>query len=229
MDYEVGELLKGLVVSDRPSQRQSHPAGTLERGTLTLSLRAGRGTWQPEGPDGPGAVDRGVRRDVVAADGAGAADPRRTKARSIVVVDSQRPATRRCACTACARATARACPPLAVPAARDPRRCGSRSGRPGTYHYWATTMGAPVPFRELAGGVRRRSAGGAVVDRSGARHHRVGQPDAGAARRGDRAPTIQAKVFVGLQPARHVRDQRPVVAGDRAADLPASARRCAGA
>ena len=28
-------------------------AGTLEHGTLTLRLRAARGTWQPEGPAGP--------------------------------------------------------------------------------------------------------------------------------------------------------------------------------
>jgi hypothetical protein len=30
------------------------PAGTVSGGTLTLALRAGRGTWRPEGPDGPG-------------------------------------------------------------------------------------------------------------------------------------------------------------------------------
>jgi hypothetical protein len=29
------------------------PAGTLDRGTLTLTLRAGRGIWRPEGPSGP--------------------------------------------------------------------------------------------------------------------------------------------------------------------------------
>jgi FtsP/CotA-like multicopper oxidase with cupredoxin domain len=30
-----------------------HPVGTLEEGTLKLSLRAGQGAWQPEGPAGP--------------------------------------------------------------------------------------------------------------------------------------------------------------------------------
>ena len=35
------------------------------------------------------------------------------------------------------------------------------SGRAGTYHYWATSMGAPVPFRELAGAF--------VVDPAGVR------------------------------------------------------------
>jgi hypothetical protein len=29
------------------------PAGTLANGTLSLSLRAARGTWHPEGPEGP--------------------------------------------------------------------------------------------------------------------------------------------------------------------------------
>ena len=29
------------------------PTGRLEAGTLKVSLRAGRGSWQPEGPDGP--------------------------------------------------------------------------------------------------------------------------------------------------------------------------------
>ena len=30
------------------------PAGVVENGVLTLSLRAGRGVWHPEGPSGPG-------------------------------------------------------------------------------------------------------------------------------------------------------------------------------
>ena len=37
------------------------------------------------------------------------------------------------------------------------------SGRAGTYHYWATTMGAPVPFRELAGAFVVDPPGGAVA------------------------------------------------------------------
>jgi hypothetical protein len=45
-------------------------AGTVSHGTLTLALRAGRGSWQPEGPDGPvlsidagGAGDSNVPAD----------------------------------------------------------------------------------------------------------------------------------------------------------------------
>ena len=59
----------------------------------------------------------------------------------------------------CARDGA-ACPPLAVPA-RDVGHVQFRIDRPGTYHYWATTIGAPVPLRELAGGL--------VIDRVGPR------------------------------------------------------------
>ena len=52
-----------------------------------------------------------------------------------------------------------ACPPLAV-APREVSRMQFRVDRPGTYHYWATTMGAPMPLQELAGGL--------VIDPAGA-------------------------------------------------------------
>ena len=37
------------------------------------------------------------------------------------------------------------------------------AGRAGTYHYWATSMGAPVPFRELAGALVIDSASGPIA------------------------------------------------------------------
>ena len=43
-----GPQLQTVVPNDN-----RHPAGTLDRGTLTLTLRAGRGAWRPEGPAGP--------------------------------------------------------------------------------------------------------------------------------------------------------------------------------
>ena len=43
-----------------------------------------------------------------------------------------------------------ACAPVDV-APGSTRDVRFASGRAGTYHYWATSMGAPVPFRELAG------------------------------------------------------------------------------
>ena len=59
----------------------------------------------------------------------------------------------------CARDGA-ACAPLDVPPGAD-REVRFASGRAGTYHYWATSMGAPVPFREMGGAF--------VVDPAGVR------------------------------------------------------------
>jgi FtsP/CotA-like multicopper oxidase with cupredoxin domain len=42
------------------------------------------------------------------------------------------------------------CPALRISPA-ETRDVRFSAGRAGTYHYWASTMGAPVPFRELAG------------------------------------------------------------------------------
>ena len=49
----------------------------------------------------------------------------------------------------CARDAA-TCAPIDVPPGQT-REVRFASGRAGTYHYWATTMGAPVPFREMGG------------------------------------------------------------------------------
>ena len=76
----------------------------------------------------------------------------------------------------------------------------SQAGHPGTYHYWATAIGAPVPFREMAGAF--------VVDPLGGsrRTDRVlvitewTQSLAGAARRGHARRRRPAKLFVKMQP-----------------------------
>jgi FtsP/CotA-like multicopper oxidase with cupredoxin domain len=133
------------------------PAGRLEGDTLKLSLRAGRGLWQPEGPDGPRlAIEAfgeeasllSVPAPLIRAEAGALIDVTlRNDLDVLLQVHGL-----------CARSGA-ACPPLAVPP-RDTRQVQFRIDRPGTYHYWATTMGAPVPFRELAGGL--------VVDPPGA-------------------------------------------------------------
>ena len=54
-----------------------------------------------------------------------------------------------------------ACVPLDVP----PSQTGEAQftiARAGTYHYWATSMGAPIPFRELAGALVVDPAEGAL-------------------------------------------------------------------
>ena len=190
------------------------PAGRLEGDTLKVSLRAGRGSWQPEGPDGPRLSIEAFGED--ASPLMVPAPLIRAEAGTLIDVtlrnDLDVPLQVR---GLCARDGA-ACPPLAVPP-RDTRQVQFRIDQPGTYHYWATTMGAPVPFRELAGGLIVDPRG-ARRRRSGARHHRVGQPDAGAARRSD----ARRRSRQGLRPVEapaHVRDQRPLLAGDRAPDL----------
>ena len=63
----------------------------------------------------------------------------------------------------CARDGA-ACPTLDV-APGETCEVRSSAGKAGTYHYWASAMGAPVPFRELAGGFIVNPAGAAEPDR----------------------------------------------------------------
>ncbi len=124
------------------------PAGRFEAGTLRVSLRAGRGSWQPEGSDGP-------RLSIEAFGEESAllmvpAPLIRAEEGTVIEVslrnELETPLQVHGLCTR----DGSPCPPLSVPP-REIRRAQFETGRPGTYHYWATTMGAPVPFRELSG------------------------------------------------------------------------------
>jgi FtsP/CotA-like multicopper oxidase with cupredoxin domain len=153
----------GAVVDVRASRVASNdnrrPAGRLAGDTLTLELRAGTGRWQPEGPGGPslevealGEVGRplsvpGPLIRVVA--GTTIVASIRNELAAVLTVRGL-----------CAR-DGTPCPPLEVPPGHT-REVRFASGRPGTYHYWATTMGAPVPFRELAGAFVVDPAAGAI-------------------------------------------------------------------
>ena len=138
-----------------------HPAGTLDRGTLTLTLRAGRGSWQPEGPAGSGAHDRSIRGNVVTSDRAGAVDPGggRHADRGL---DPQR--SRRRAARPRALRARRHGVPAAGRAASETREVASAAAAPAPITTGRTTMGAPVPFRELAGAFVVDPPGGAVED-----------------------------------------------------------------
>ena len=106
--------------------------------------------------------------------------------------------------TVCARARARACAPIEVPAGETRQRANSPAGRSGTYQYWADDRDAAslaVPFREMAGAF--------VVDpldgrgcRPDAHHHRVDQPHAGAAAEIVQRRRSRSSIFVKLQAAR---------------------------
>jgi manganese oxidase len=124
------------------------PAGTLDHGTLTLSLRAAMGRWKPEGDAGPSL-------EVEAFGEAGS--PLTVPAPLIRVVEGtpivasvrNELATTLFVRGLCAR-DGDSCPPLEVPAAQT-RDVRFTAGRAGTYHYWASPARAPIPFTELAG------------------------------------------------------------------------------
>lgn len=138
------------------------PAGSVEGGVLTLALRAGRGVWRPEGPTGPGLTIEALGET---------ASPLSVPAPMIRVQEGTRiVASIRNDLDAalvvnglCARDGER-CSPLAVPAG-ETRVLEFPAGRAGTYHYWATAMGAPIPFREMAGAFIVDPLEGADADR----------------------------------------------------------------
>ena len=124
------------------------PAGTLENGTLTLALRAGVGAWKPEGPAGPALQIEALGEVSSSLTVPG---PLIRVVEGTVIVASIRneldtPLTVH---GLCAR-DGTPCAPLTVAPGAD-REVRFTSGRQGTYHYWATSFGAPIPFRELSG------------------------------------------------------------------------------
>ena len=133
--------------------------GTLDRGTLTLALRAGVGGWQPEGEAGP-TLRIEAFGEVSAALTVPAPLIRVVEGTLISVSIRNDLASKLTVHGLCAR-DGTPCQTFDVPAG-ETREVRFTSGRAGTYHYWATTMGAPVPFRELAGAFVVDPAGGAA-------------------------------------------------------------------
>jgi hypothetical protein len=107
------------------------PAGTLEGGTLKLSLRAGRGSWQPEGPDGPRLSIEALGED--AAPLSVPAPLIRVEAGTLIDVTLRNDLDAVLQVRGlCARDGA-ACAPLAVPP-RETRQVQFRIDQPGNYH-----------------------------------------------------------------------------------------------
>jgi FtsP/CotA-like multicopper oxidase with cupredoxin domain len=131
----------------RPNDNR-HAAGTLDGSTLTLALRAARGRWQPEGPAGP-ALEVEAFGEV----GGGLTVPaplmRVAEGTTIVATVRNELDATLAVHGLCARDSG-PCATLEVPAGQT-REVRFASGAAGTYHYWASTFGAPIPFRELAG------------------------------------------------------------------------------
>jgi FtsP/CotA-like multicopper oxidase with cupredoxin domain len=139
------------------------PAGSLRGDTLTLALRAAAGRWQPEGAAGPaleieafGEIGKALTVPaplIRVVEGTEIVASVRNDLDAALVVHGL-----------CAR-DGSPCARLEVPP-RQTREARFRSGAPGTYHYWASTIGAPMPFRELAGAfVVDESTGPIAADR----------------------------------------------------------------
>jgi FtsP/CotA-like multicopper oxidase with cupredoxin domain len=119
-------------------------AGTREAGTLVLHLRAGAGLWRPEGANGP------ALRIEAFAEGMGPLQapapliriPEGTEI--VATIRNDLDVTLRVHGLCSREATP--CAPIEV-ASSSGRDVRFKSGRAGTYHYWATTTGMPAGFR----------------------------------------------------------------------------------
>ena len=163
-------VLEPVVANDN-----SRSAGVMDDGLFTIRLRAAPGTWRPEGQAGP-ALDI----EAFGTEGAALTVPApliRVNEGATLAVSIRNDLTSLLRVHGLCTRDASTCAPLDVPpgVTRDVRFA---SGKAGTYHYWATTIGAPVPFRELAGALIVDPPGPQVADRTG--HHRMEQPHAGA-------------------------------------------------
>src|SRR5262245_10614807 len=136
-----------------------HPAGTLERGTLTLALRAGTGRWKPEGAAGP-SLEVEAFGEVGSALTVPAPLIRVVEGTQIVASIRNDLTTNLILRGLCTR-DGTACPPLEVPPSQT-REVRFTAGRTGTYHYWASAVSVPVPFTELSGAFIVDPADGAV-------------------------------------------------------------------
>ena len=139
---EIGESnLPRITIND--NQR---PAGSLVAGTLVLKLRAGAGRWRPEGKDGP-AVEIEAFGELSGALQIPAPLIRVTEGTEIAASIRNDLAHPMRVHGLCAR-DGSPCPPIEIPPAGE-RALRFSAGRAGTYHYWATTTGVPLPFRSV--------------------------------------------------------------------------------
>ena len=124
------------------------PAGRVDAGTLTVALRAASGRWQPEGPDGP-SLEIEALGEVGRTLSVPAPLLRVVEGTEIALSIRNNLAATLTIHGLCTRGGP-ACAPVQVKPS-ETREVRFASGPAGTYHYWASTIGAPVPFRELAG------------------------------------------------------------------------------
>ena len=135
-------------------------AGTLRDGVLTLELRAQQGLWRPEGESGPAIK--------IEAFGEGTSAPSapapliRVPEGTVIAVTLRNDLTHTMRVQGLCDRGADACAPVEVPAGES-RRIRFASGPAGSYHYWATTTGMPLPFRASED---TQLSGALIVDRA---------------------------------------------------------------
>jgi manganese oxidase len=120
------------------------PAGVLQNGTLTLSLRAAAGVLRPEGEHGAAVPVEsfGEEPGPLETPGPLIRVPQGTEIVATVRNALDLPLTVH---GLCAR-DGKPCAPLKL-APAESREVRFQSGLAGTYHYWGTTTGMPVQFR----------------------------------------------------------------------------------
>ncbi len=158
---DVRQTMVAGVVADVVANDNTRAAGVLHDGTVTIRLRAAVGQWRPEGPGGPA-----LAIEAFGVEGAPLSVPApliRVTEGTTIAVSIRNDLTAPLRVNGLCARDGSACVPVDVPpgSSRDVRFA---SGRPGTYHYWATAMGAPVPFRELAGALVVDPQGGPSAD-----------------------------------------------------------------
>jgi manganese oxidase len=138
------------------------PAGIATEGNLVVRLRAARGVWRPEGAAGPV-----LSIEAFGVDGGALSVPGpllRVREGTMLAVSIRNDLAAPLRVNGmCARDGAPCAAFEVAPGATHDVRF--IAGRPGTYHYWATTLGAPMPFRELAGAFVVDPAGPIPPDR----------------------------------------------------------------
>ncbi len=154
---ETKAALPPVVINDNRK-----PAGVFENGTLTLRLRAGRGLWRPEGEAGPALTIEafGEGTSPLMAPAPLIRVPQGTEI--LASVRNELTSTMRLF-GFCERGAA-ACVPIDIPAGTT-KEVRFKTGPAGTYHYWATTTGMPLPFRAVGD---TQLSGAFIVDPAGA-------------------------------------------------------------
>jgi FtsP/CotA-like multicopper oxidase with cupredoxin domain len=139
-----------------------HAAGRMLDGVLRLNLRAQIGEWRPERDRGPA-----LRVEAFGEEDSALMVPApliRMPQGTDIAASVRNDLGRLLRVHGLCERSGQPCVPLDVPAG-ETREVRFKSGQPGTYHYWATTTGMPLPFRAVGD---TQLSGAYVVDPSGA-------------------------------------------------------------